>query len=95
MMSLSICSKHSSILFPFFTITLPAIPSGLSNQGAISIPPYFSTFNFTKFFSAVISALAFILNVGESLWAAVMLKPLNSSSGTLKAIIAELFLVTK
>ena len=70
------------------------MPSGLSNQGAISIPPYFSTFNLTKFFSAVISAFALILKVGESLWAAVILNPLKSFSGILNAIIEELLRVT-
>ena len=44
-------------------------------DGAQSIPPYFSTFNFTYWFSTFISEDSLIFKVGESLWLAAIWKP--------------------
>ena len=92
--SRSTATSFVSSLFPSCTITRPATERGLSNHGPQSIPPYFSTFNFTYWFSTFISGSSLIFKDGESLWLAAILKPVNSLQGTWNAMMADLFLVT-
>ena len=81
---------------PALQIILPATERGLSNHGAQSIPPYFSTFSFMYFPSDFMQGFSFILNEGESLWLAVSIKPSKSfEGGSAKDIMEDEFLATK
>ena len=76
------------------TISRPATESGRSSHVPISIPPYFSVSSRTQNAFAS-SGFSLILNVGESLCAALIIKPVKSKPGTRNAITEDSLRTTK